>query len=81
MGTVKPERALNAFKAYATRLMRERGCWQHSHSPWSDRGSKRYLWNEKSLALAIGYVINGQGDELPDFHWMIHYPIRLRGWY
>jgi|SRR5580765_5385474 len=66
-GTVKPERGLNAFKAYATRLMRERGCWKHSHSPWADRGSKRYLWNEQSLALAIDYVINGQGDELPDF--------------
>jgi REP element-mobilizing transposase RayT len=67
IGSIKPERALNAFKAYATRRMRQDGNWQESHSPWADRGSKRHLWNERSLALAIDYVVNGQGDELPDF--------------
>lgn len=67
IGSIKPERALNAFKAYATRNLRKLGRWKHSHSPWADRGSKRYLWNEKSLVLAIDYVTNGQGDELPDF--------------
>jgi REP element-mobilizing transposase RayT len=63
----KPETALNAFKANATREMRAKGCWESTRSPWSDKGSKRYLWNEKSLARAIDYVLNGQGDELPDF--------------
>ena len=67
LGTAKPERALNAFKAYATRRMRRDGNWQETHSPWADRGSKRHLWNEKSLALAIDYVLNGQGGPLPDF--------------
>jgi len=67
IGTKKPELALNAFKANATRQMREDGCWRLAHSPWVDRGSKRYLWNERSLALAIDYVLNGQGGELPDF--------------
>jgi REP element-mobilizing transposase RayT len=67
IGTKKPELALNAFKANATRQMREDGCWRLPHSPWVDRGSKRYLWNERSLALAIDYVLNGQGGELPDF--------------
>ena len=67
IGTVSPDRALNAFKAYATRLMRQRNCWKHQHSPWSDRGSKRYLWNERSVALAVDYVLNGQGDDLPEF--------------
>lgn len=67
IGPMKPDRALNAFKAYATRQMREEGCWEHSHSPWADRGSKRHLWNEQSLALAIDYVVNGQGDDLPEF--------------
>jgi len=41
--------------------------WQSAHSPWVDRGSKRYLWTERSLALAIEYVLFGQGDELPEF--------------
>jgi hypothetical protein len=34
---------------------------------WADKGSKRKLWNEQSVARAIDYVLNGQGDELPDF--------------
>ena len=67
IGPAKPERALNAFKAYATRRMRRDGNWQEPHTPWADRGSKRHLWNEGSLALAVDYVINGQGDELPEF--------------
>jgi REP element-mobilizing transposase RayT len=67
IGTKKPEVALNAFKANATRKMRESGCWQSELSPWADKGSKRYLWNENSLARAIDYVLYGQGDELPDF--------------
>ena len=67
IGQIKPERALNAFKAYATRRMRRDGNWQVSHSPWADMGSKRSLWNERSVALAIDYVINGQGGELPEF--------------
>ena len=66
IGADKPERALNAFKAYGTRRMRQDGKWQQSHSPWADKGSKRHLWNERSPALAIDYVINGQGGDLPD---------------
>lgn len=62
-----PARALNAFKAYSTRRLRRDGSWNRSHSPWADKGSQRYLWNERSLAQAIEYVRNGQGDELPDF--------------
>jgi len=58
---------LNAFKANATRKLRENGCWPHSFSPWADKGSKRKLWNEQSVAKAIDYVVNGQGDDLPDF--------------
>jgi hypothetical protein len=67
IGVKKPELALNAFKANATRQMREDGCWWMAHSPWVDRGSKRYLWNESSLEKAIDYVLYRQGDELPEF--------------
>lgn len=66
IGQMKPAHALNAFKAYATRQMRRDGNWKEVHSPWADKGSKRYLWNERSLALAIDYVLNGQGDDLPE---------------
>jgi REP element-mobilizing transposase RayT len=58
---------LNAFKANATRQLREGDLWPHRFSPWADKGSKRNLWNERSVARAIDYVLNGQGDELPEF--------------
>ena len=66
-GGIKPERALNAFKAYATRRLRADGKWIRPHSPWADRGSKRCLWNERSVSIAVDYVINGQGGDLPEF--------------
>ena len=67
IGDKSPGTALNAFKANSTRLMRERGYWQSDRSPWADKGSTRYLWNEDSVRRAIDYVVFGQGDELPDF--------------
>jgi REP element-mobilizing transposase RayT len=67
IGNRKSEIALNAFKANATRQLRKDGHWAHEHSPWVDKGSKRNLWNERSIERAIDYVINGQDDELPEF--------------
>ena len=67
IGLKKPDTALNAFKANATRQMRQDGTWKPQYSPWVDKGSKRNLWNERSVAEAIDYVVNGQGDDLPDF--------------
>jgi REP element-mobilizing transposase RayT len=64
----RPEPVLRAFKANATRLMRERGHWTHAHSPWSEGGSRRYLWAERNIELAVSYVVDGQGGTLPDFN-------------
>jgi REP element-mobilizing transposase RayT len=66
-GSLNPSMALNGFKANATRMMRESGCWKLKSSPWAAKGSKRRLWNERHIELAIDYVINGQGEDLPDF--------------
>ena len=63
----KPELVLNAFKANATRKLRQKGFWGHRFSPWAFKGSKRKLWNERSIERAIDYVLYGQGDEPPDF--------------
>ena len=63
----KPELILNAFKANATSKMVAASVWQSGVKPWSRHGSTRYLWTEKSLERAIDYVINGQGDALPNF--------------
>jgi REP element-mobilizing transposase RayT len=57
---------LNYFKSYSTRRLRESGEWEHSHSPWADRGSGRYLWTEEHIARAVEYVVNGQGGPLPE---------------
>lgn len=62
-----PGRVLNAFKANATRKMKEAGCRIYGHSPWSDGGSNRYLWTERSIERAIDYVNDGQGGPPPDF--------------
>ncbi len=66
-GDPNPDRALNDFKSHGTRKMKANGVWRFTHSPWVDKGSTRYLWNERSIELAVDYVINGQGGDLPDF--------------
>jgi REP element-mobilizing transposase RayT len=66
-GEIKADRALSALKANATRKMRQDGCWQLPHSPWVFKGSKRNLWNERSVERAVDYVLYGQGDDLPEF--------------
>jgi REP element-mobilizing transposase RayT len=68
IGNTKPGSALNALKANATRRMRQEGCWAEGHSPWADKGSKRFLWNRRSIERAVDYVVNGQGEGLPDFN-------------
>jgi len=60
----KPDRVLTAFKANSTRQMREKKCWKSERSPWSEGGSKRYLWTEEHLVNAIVYVKEDQGEPL-----------------
>lgn len=62
-----PGNVLNAIKANSTRLLRESGRWMSSRSPWSDKGSTRYLWNDNSVGRACHYVEYEQGDNLPSF--------------
>lgn len=64
----RPEPVLRALKANATRQMRELDCWPHRHSPWSEGGSRRYLWTERSVELAVEYVVECQGGPLPNFN-------------
>jgi REP element-mobilizing transposase RayT len=59
-----PESILRDLKAYATRSLRETGCWAGEHCPWGDGGSTRYLWTENALACAITYVVEWQGPAL-----------------
>ena len=62
----KPEKVLAAFKANATRQLREKGLWRGKRSPWVDRGSKRRLWTEQDVVDAVAYVEYDQGEPLYD---------------
>ncbi len=68
VGAKHPNKVLIALKANATREMRKANCWRSENSPWAEKGSKRWLWTEKSIEKAVDYVINGQGKPLPDFN-------------
>jgi len=59
-----PDKVMTAFKANATRKMREGHCWANDRSPWAYGGSKRYLWSDEDLASAIAYVREDQGEDL-----------------
>ena len=62
---VKPELIMNSFKSYATRHLRTAKLIDVNCKIWSRHGSTRYLWAERHIEIAIDYVMNGQGDELP----------------
>ena len=63
----KPESVLNALKAYATRKLRQKRLISEDAKPWVRHGSTRYLWKERHVEKAIGYVLYDQGDYPPDF--------------
>jgi REP element-mobilizing transposase RayT len=66
-GPAKPERMMDSFKAYSTRVLRDAGLISSDRRPWCRHGSTRYLWTDEHINKAVDYVINGQGDELPAF--------------
>ncbi len=63
----KPEPIMTAFKANATRELREAGLVGESQQVWSRGGSQRYLCKSNHVTRAVDYVLYGQGDDLPDF--------------
>ena len=62
-----PDKVLSAFKANATRELREAGLVTPVQKVWSRGGSTRYLWKPASVDRAVEYTVNGQGAEIPDF--------------
>ena len=61
----KVERMMDSFKAYSTKALRAANRIGKDSKPWSRHGSTRYLWTERHIELAVDYVLNGQGGELP----------------
>ena len=58
----KPERIADAFKAAATKKLREEHLFAKDLQIWSRGRSRRYLWKPRQVELAIEYVLYGQGD-------------------
>ena len=63
---IRPELMINAFKANSTRELRANGLVDDGACVWSRGGSRRYLWKPHHVDAAINYVLNGQGDDLPE---------------
>jgi len=63
--TQPPEKAMADLKAWATRRLRDQGCYSSNRSPRTHHGSTRYLWNQEDFEAACRYVVDGQGMDLP----------------
>ena len=66
-GAGGPKKLMSAFKSNSTRQLREQRLVDRDLRIWSRGGSGRYLWKDEQVETAIDYVINGQGDDLPNF--------------
>jgi REP element-mobilizing transposase RayT len=62
-----PKTVMSAFKANATRELREAGLITSDQAVWSRGGSTRYLWKPRSVEAAVDYTLYGQGKDLPKF--------------
>ena len=58
----KPERIADAFKAFATKKLREENLIARELQIWSRGRSNRYLWKPRHVSSAVDYVLYGQGD-------------------
>ena len=58
----RPERIVDAFKAFATKKLREEKLFPNETQIWSRGRSRRYLWKPRHVELAIDYVLYSQGD-------------------
>lgn len=66
-GNAASTKMLGDLKSYTTRRLRDSQCWSEAHSPWVDKGSRRYLWTREHVETATNYVVLGQGGPLPEF--------------
>jgi REP element-mobilizing transposase RayT len=62
--TVKAEKVMADFKAWASRRLREEFAEDTDRDRWTQHGSTKHLWNEQSLTEKSVYVLDGQGDPM-----------------
>ena len=63
-GQVAPEIPLEQFKSWCTRRLREAGVFGRTVKVWTEHGSTRYLWDQRSIEPAMKYVMERQGESL-----------------
>jgi REP element-mobilizing transposase RayT len=61
---VRPERVMNDLKSYASRCLNGAGVDEAGRKRWTRHGSTRWLWDRESIAAAIKYVVEDQGDPM-----------------
>jgi REP element-mobilizing transposase RayT len=57
---VRPEDMMGQLKAWSARRLREAGLLAPDEPVWTRGGSTRYIWEDKSIAAAVAYVLEGQ---------------------
>jgi REP element-mobilizing transposase RayT len=62
-----PEKVMADLKAWASRRLREAFGEPADRDRWTQHGSTRWVDTEASLAAAITYVVEEQGDEMACF--------------
>ena len=58
---VKPEKIINALKAYSTRNLRQQNMFALDLRVWARGKSRRYLWKPQNVLAAIDYTLYSQG--------------------
>jgi REP element-mobilizing transposase RayT len=62
--SVKPEKVMSDFKAWASRRLKEQLNEPADRKRWTQHGSTLYLWNEQEVAEKIDYVLRRQGTPM-----------------
>jgi REP element-mobilizing transposase RayT len=60
----RPEKVMNALKAYASRKLNQAGLDAPKRRRWIRHGSTRCLWKREQVKQAIVYVADGQGEPM-----------------
>ena len=60
----KPERVLNALKAYSSRSLNNLRRDTAGRKRWARHGSTRWLWTDQETCDAIRYVVEEQGEPM-----------------
>jgi REP element-mobilizing transposase RayT len=60
----KPERVMNAMKAYSSRALNKYELEGADRRRWARHGSTRYLWTRDAVQAAVHYVVWEQGEPM-----------------